>query len=1343
MVSVLSFFLFLDENRDSYSRCCEKCGNVMVLFLAKFLVLFFFAKVTKSADKKRRTMPGLINVEKRSALPLSVSEITSCVRGYTLAMTASMTYNNFEDHPIEGIFIYPLDECSTVVGFEAMISDQIITLQIKDKTKIDDCYFDCCSTANEAVQSGTGRIMLDEDLERTVLVVNLGIIPPLETVNVLVSTSSELPTLPNGAIRVTSPPACTPNVQKSVSEEHCFSPSLARVDRHHCTLSPHDQTLASSHLCLAWLLEEEQLNSIDYEFNFRLEIRGPCLLAGVESPTHAIRADAEASARSATNVVVTLADKYTYDYPVEIIIYLSEPHVPHVLIEDGDMTLEEYDEHLKGRSDFIKGTKKDSSNEKKVEILRKRLHKDILHNPVVMLNFCPDLTTVTSDLRRVQGEFIFLIDRSGSMSGMNISRVRDAMVVILKSLIPACLFNIIGFGSTFKSLFPSSQVYGEETLAVACEHIRQMRADMGGTNILAPLSWILRQPLHRGHPRLLFLLTDGAVSNTGSVMELVRSRARFTRCYTFGIGQNACRRLVIGLSTVSRGTAEFLAEGERLQPKMVRSLKKSMSPVLSDISIDWLFPETKEVLLSPVGSTFLFPGDHLIGYSVICDTTRYHPNPKSDKRRRYSMMRLNESSSSVFYHSQEEESEKTGTESRTLLREEAARSPSDSYQEIVSEGSPVTKEQDLIGTDMKTSPRRRAYSTNQIVDYNPLRKVHTPSDPSSVMGKNPLRRTKIQELISYPSQAHGAQWMSDYQPQLASLCSASSRCRSNAGQRPLQLQHEELTQDPEVDQLHQCASVHAVRGTAVEEGSRSSTDSPSVSSGGDPEGYTHQFCEFEMPPELPTPDRDPSKSGRKDCKAVVTGLLCGKPVKWEVVFDIDPHLNGREREEKVHEDLWNETFHHLAGRSIIQDFEQMADKECEIEHGSSRRHQLYAIQTSKACNILSKYTAFVPIDLDTNEYLRTNIEYTSPGDTSRQSSHSGSRSGSRKNRMYSRGLGRSQSDCVSEGAEEVLTAIKTDYNEATSPCSTSSPSGWERFSFNEVLSRSPSTASEHSQRSVESLFSARLSLSRVRMLTRAAQGFMSRSPKTSESMGDSENENKDYIPLVSLQLACGAFLLNSALCEAINVPMDKLRWTSPFASHRGSVAHVSQFSSRGTESRGKGDSRRAVSPPELRSKEEAAGQLLEEKSSSQPHHMRRPQTEIEPSLLTASVHGCVPPEPPHSPVNSQTDSGRGSESEGVETPPGRPGSLWGFSEPEGAVWATAVALAWLEHGSASYFIEWELVAAKASMWLSSQPIPEGRDLASVKTAANQLFVILRHWDENLQLNMLCYNPNSV
>lgn len=57
-----------------------------------------------------------------------------------------------------GIFIYPLEENSIVVGFEAMISSQIITLQIKDKAKIEDCYLDCCSISNGALQSGSGKI---------------------------------------------------------------------------------------------------------------------------------------------------------------------------------------------------------------------------------------------------------------------------------------------------------------------------------------------------------------------------------------------------------------------------------------------------------------------------------------------------------------------------------------------------------------------------------------------------------------------------------------------------------------------------------------------------------------------------------------------------------------------------------------------------------------------------------------------------------------------------------------------------------------------------------------------------------------------------------------------------------------------------------------------------------------------------------------------------------------------------------------------------------------------------------------------------------------------------------
>ena len=114
----------------------------------------------------------------------------------------------------------------------------------------------------------------------------------------------------------------------------------------------------------------------------------------------------------------------------------------------------------------------------------------------------------------------------------------------------------------------------------------------------------------------------------------------------------------------------------------------------------------------------------------------------------------------------------------------------------------------------------------------------------------------------------------------------------------------------------------------------------------------------------------------------------------------------------------------------------------------------------------------------------------------------------------------------------------------------------------------------------------------------------------------------------------------------------------------------------------------------------------------------------------------------------QADSGRGSETDICEGSSVEPGDLQGSSQLaqedlEGSSWATAVALAWLEHRCAGYFMEWELVAAKADFWLRCQELPEGVDLAGLRGAARQLFLLLRHWDENIQLNMLCYNPNNM
>uniref|UniRef100_A0A669R4Y8 von Willebrand factor A domain containing 5B1 n=1 Tax=Phasianus colchicus TaxID=9054 RepID=A0A669R4Y8_PHACC len=824
---------------------------------------------------------------------------------------------------------------------------------------------------------------MDEDLERIAFVANLGTIPPLESVSIFISTSSELQTLPSGAVRV---------------------------------------------------------------------LLGPCLLAGVESPTHEIRADADPSACSAKSIVITLANRHTFDRPVEILIHPSEPHKPHILMEEGDMTPAEYEQHLKGKNDFIKGTKKDPSAEKKV---RGRLHKDIPHHPVLMLNFCPELSTTPADLQKAAGEFIFLVDCSGSST--SIRRAKDALLVALKSLMPACLFNIITFSSTFKILFPASRTYCEESLAVACESIRRMHADTGSPNILSPLKWIVRQPIRRGHPRLLFLLSHRAVGSTGMVLELLRNHACSTRCYSFGIGPHACRRLVQGAAAVSRGVAEFLVGGERLQPK-VRSLKKAMAPVLSDVSVEWVFPESTEVLVSPLNTSCLFPGDRLVGYSIICDTSL----------RRYSTMRSQESGSSVFFHSQEEG---TGAESWN-------------YPEGCS-----TPDQLAAGRD--------------------------PSGESDTdAGQAPVFLTSFH------------------------LCSANL----------LAAQHPSFTFETETS------------------------------------------SDWELQDWDSGATRGSPRSPRASCKAVVKGLRGGEPMQWEITFDLPALLREQNGQEEGKEDVWSETFHQLAARAVIRDLELLAERECDIEHGNGasascrpgRRYQLNAIHTSKACNVISKYTAFVPVDK-------------SPGRASEASSESDGES--------------------------------TDYL----PLVSSSALGREPLGH-------PALCQEvHFEMGISSF------------PTRRAYGWYLRASCFSLQ--------------VSLQLACGAFLMNSAFCKAVSIPMEKLCWTSPFSCHR-------------------------LQP------ERWDASISEAES-----------TDVQMLLLDIELQ-------------KQT-------------------------EPEGMLWATAVALAWLEHSSASHFTEWELVAAKASLWLGEQDFSQGCSLAAVKSAAQQLFVLLRHWDENLEFNLLCYNPGSV
>lgn len=68
-------------------------------------------------------------------------------------------------------------------------------------------------------------------------------------------------------------------------------------------------------------------------------------------------------------------------------------------------------------------------------------------------------------------------------------------------------------------------------------------------------------------------------------------------------------------------------------------------------------------------------------------------------------------------------------------------------------------------------------------------------------------------------------------------------------------------------------------------------------------------------------------------KALVKGLCDNQRLQWEVSFELEPP--ALQRRDAQDADMWSETFHHLAARAIIRDFEQLAEREDEIELGES------------------------------------------------------------------------------------------------------------------------------------------------------------------------------------------------------------------------------------------------------------------------------------------------------------------------------------------------------------------------------------------------------------------------
>uniref|UniRef100_A0A8C6U1M0 von Willebrand factor A domain containing 5A n=1 Tax=Neogobius melanostomus TaxID=47308 RepID=A0A8C6U1M0_9GOBI len=321
---------------------------------------------------------------------------------------------------------------------------------------------------------------------------------------------------------------------------------------------------------------------VPYDLTFLARVQSARPISKVES--NCTMDPLEFLSQDQTAASVKLAAGHKFDRDVELLIYYKDTHEPSAVVEAGQASA-------------------------KAETL--------MGDPAVMLSLYPEFPKDIMSSVSSSGEFVFLLDRSGSMSGGRIASARDTLLLLLKSLPMGCFFNIYSFGSTFEQIFPESVEYKQETMEEALKKVEMMQANLGGTEILAPLERIYSQNCIPNQPRQLFVFTDGEVGNTKEVINLVKSNSGSHRCFSFGIGEGASTALINGLAKEGGGHAQFITGSDRMQPKVIQSLRFAMQPAVVDISVKWDLPKgVSATVLSPP-LTSIFQGQRSLLYAQL------------------------------------------------------------------------------------------------------------------------------------------------------------------------------------------------------------------------------------------------------------------------------------------------------------------------------------------------------------------------------------------------------------------------------------------------------------------------------------------------------------------------------------------------------------------------------------------------------------------------------------------------------------------------------------------------------------------------------------------------------
>lgn len=212
----------------------------------------------------------------------------------------------------------------------------------------------------------------------------------------------------------------------------------------------------------------------------------------------------------------------------------------------------------------------------------------------------------------IEKDFIFVLDRSGSMKGPKIEQAKKALRFCVENLNDGDRLNLILFNTDVEP-FAKELVSVKKERKNALEFIDDITGN-GGTNINDALLTAISDPPDSKRPRIVVFLTDGeatvGVTDATQILKNVSGvNGEKSRIFVFGVGYDVNVNLLDKMAEQNGGTRQYVRPKENLEIAVSSFYTKVSEPILVNLDLEIENIKTKN--LYPQKLPHLFRGSQL------------------------------------------------------------------------------------------------------------------------------------------------------------------------------------------------------------------------------------------------------------------------------------------------------------------------------------------------------------------------------------------------------------------------------------------------------------------------------------------------------------------------------------------------------------------------------------------------------------------------------------------------------------------------------------------------------------------------------------------------------------